>query len=63
VFYTVICSQETRRGLPKLLDYASCMVHLAVFGILGVIYMLNLSPWIFTYTDDDIIAALVLLWC
>ncbi|BAT98792.1 hypothetical protein VIGAN_10013800 [Vigna angularis var. angularis] len=30
-------NHETRRGLPKLLDYASCMVHLAVFGILGVL--------------------------
>ncbi|XP_027914063.1 fluoride export protein 2-like isoform X1 [Vigna unguiculata] len=30
-------NHETRGGLPKLLDYASCMVHLAVFGILGVL--------------------------
>ncbi|XP_027338143.1 fluoride export protein 2-like [Abrus precatorius] len=29
--------QEPPKGLPKLLDYASCMVHLAVFGILGVL--------------------------
>ncbi|KAK7351135.1 hypothetical protein VNO77_10356 [Canavalia gladiata] len=28
---------EHRKGLPELLDYASCMVHLAVFGILGVL--------------------------
>ncbi|KAK7310373.1 hypothetical protein RJT34_07847 [Clitoria ternatea] len=28
---------EPRKGLPELLDYASCMVHLAVFGILGVL--------------------------
>ncbi|WVZ21658.1 hypothetical protein V8G54_008980 [Vigna mungo] len=25
------------KGLPELLDYTSCLVHLAVFGILGVI--------------------------
>ena len=29
--------QEQNQGLPKILDYASCMIHLAAFGILGVI--------------------------
>ncbi|XP_061341979.1 uncharacterized protein LOC133288272 isoform X2 [Gastrolobium bilobum] len=29
--------QEPRKSLPELLDYISCMLHLAVFGILGVL--------------------------
>ncbi|XP_057728466.1 uncharacterized protein LOC130944253 [Arachis stenosperma] len=29
--------KETRKGLPEFLDYASCMIHMAVFGILGVL--------------------------
>jgi len=32
----MIYLQDPPKGLPELLDYASCMVHLAVFGILGV---------------------------
>ncbi|CAK8566366.1 unnamed protein product [Lathyrus sativus] len=28
---------EPPKGLPQLLDYVSCMAHLAVFGILGVL--------------------------
>ena len=35
--------QESDKGLPELLDYASCLIHLAVFGILGVINMLILD--------------------
>lgn len=42
--HMVICFQESRSGLPKLLDYASCMAHLAVFGILGVICFSYLLP-------------------
>ncbi|KAK8470617.1 hypothetical protein PHAVU_003G010800 [Phaseolus vulgaris] len=38
-----VIKPETRRGLPKLLDYASCMVHLAVFGILGVLTRYSLQ--------------------
>ncbi|CAB4266983.1 unnamed protein product [Prunus armeniaca] len=37
----VVChedkKQETTTKLPKLLEYGSCMTHLAVFGILGVL--------------------------
>ncbi|KAK2385787.1 fluoride export protein [Trifolium repens] len=29
--------QEPNKGLPKLLDYSSYLIHLAVFGILGVL--------------------------
>ena len=29
--------QDDKERLPKLLDYAVCLIHLAVFGILGVI--------------------------
>ncbi|KAK4276762.1 hypothetical protein QN277_014873 [Acacia crassicarpa] len=29
--------KEKDEGLPKALDYASCMIHLATFGILGVL--------------------------
>ncbi|KAL5056530.1 hypothetical protein RYX36_037212 [Vicia faba] len=29
--------QDTNKELPKLLDYASYLIHLAVFGILGVL--------------------------
>ncbi|KAI9106619.1 hypothetical protein K1719_022147 [Acacia pycnantha] len=29
--------KEKDKGLPKALDYASCMIHLATFGILGVL--------------------------
>lgn len=33
----MIYFQDPPKGLPELLDYTSCLVHLAVFGILGVI--------------------------
>ncbi|MED6174289.1 hypothetical protein PIB30_067764 [Stylosanthes scabra] len=29
-------NKEPRKGLPEFLDYASCMIHMAVFGILGI---------------------------
>jgi len=32
----MIYFQDPPKGLPELLDYTSCMVQLAVFGILGV---------------------------
>ena len=34
--------QDNKIELPKLLDYALCLIHLAVFGILGVICSLYL---------------------
>ncbi|KAM3689053.1 hypothetical protein ACJW31_09G017100 [Castanea mollissima] len=38
---TIVCSkdkkQDDKKRLPKLLDYALCLIHLAVFGILGVL--------------------------
>jgi len=33
----MIYFQDPPKGLPEFLDYTSCLVHLAVFGILGVI--------------------------
>ncbi|XP_075639217.1 fluoride export protein 1-like isoform X2 [Castanea sativa] len=38
---TIVCSkdkkQDDKERLPKLLDYALCLIHLAVFGMLGVL--------------------------
>ncbi|TKY74302.1 hypothetical protein E2542_SST03062 [Spatholobus suberectus] len=51
--------QDPRTGLPELLDYASCMVHLAVFGILGVLtrYLLQklFGPGVAHVTSDQTI--------
>jgi hypothetical protein len=33
----VYFQEQPPKGLPVFLDYVSCMAHLAVFGILGVI--------------------------
>ncbi|KAF4389049.1 hypothetical protein F8388_026778 [Cannabis sativa] len=32
--------QNDKKEVPKLLKYSSCLTHLAVFGILGVIYLI-----------------------
>ncbi|XP_020226405.1 uncharacterized protein LOC109808018 isoform X2 [Cajanus cajan] len=49
--------QDPRIGLPELLDYISCMVHLAVFGILGVLtrYLLQklFGPGVAHVTSDE----------
>ncbi|XP_061354508.1 fluoride export protein 1-like [Gastrolobium bilobum] len=51
--------QEPRKGLPELLDYISCMLHLAVFGILGVLtrYLLQklFGPGVAGVTSDQTI--------
>ncbi|XP_061342394.1 fluoride export protein 1-like isoform X2 [Gastrolobium bilobum] len=51
--------QESRKGLPELLDYISCMLHLAVFGILGVLtrYLLQklFGPGVAGVTSDQTI--------
>ncbi|XP_054788260.1 fluoride export protein 1-like [Prosopis cineraria] len=51
--------QESDKGLPELLDYASCLVHLAVFGILGVLtrYLLQklFGPGVGGVTSDQTI--------
>ncbi|KAK7290728.1 hypothetical protein RIF29_05357 [Crotalaria pallida] len=58
VLHIVFCHffQEPRKGLPIWLDYASCMVHLAVFGILGVLtrYLLQklFGPGVAGATND-----------
>lgn len=50
---------DPRQGLPELLDYISCMVHLAVFGILGVLtrYLLQklFGPGVAHVTSDQTI--------
>ncbi|KAG2399881.1 uncharacterized protein HKW66_Vig0102650 [Vigna angularis] len=47
------------KGLPELLDYTSCLVHLAVFGILGVLtrYLLQklFGPGVAHVTSDQTI--------
>ncbi|CAJ1974855.1 unnamed protein product [Sphenostylis stenocarpa] len=56
-------SEDTKhdppKGLPELLDYISCMVHLAVFGILGVLtrYLLQklFGPGVAHVTSDQTI--------
>ncbi|KAI9097673.1 hypothetical protein K1719_025444 [Acacia pycnantha] len=49
--------QESDKGLPELLDYASCLIHLAVFGILGVLtrYLLQklFGPGVAGVTSDQ----------
>ncbi|KAI9085221.1 hypothetical protein K1719_032744 [Acacia pycnantha] len=49
--------QESDKGLPDLLDYASCLIHLAVFGILGVLtrYLLQklFGPGVAGVTSDQ----------
>ncbi|KAK4274043.1 hypothetical protein QN277_017335 [Acacia crassicarpa] len=49
-------TQESDKGLPELLDYASCLIHLAVFGILGVLtrYLLQklFGPGVAGVTSD-----------
>ncbi|KAI4307305.1 hypothetical protein L6164_030509 [Bauhinia variegata] len=48
--------QEPEKGLPKFLDYVSCLVQLAVFGILGVLtrYLLQklFGPGVADVTSD-----------
>nr|KYP65558.1 UPF0695 membrane protein C977.11/PB8B6.06c family [Cajanus cajan] len=52
-------NHEPRRGLPELLDYASCMVQMAVFGILGVLtrYLLQklFGPGVASVTSNQTI--------
>lgn len=49
--------QENRKELPWLLDYTSCLLHLAVFGILGVLtrYLLQklFGPGVIGATSDQ----------
>ncbi|XP_027368365.1 fluoride export protein 2-like [Abrus precatorius] len=51
--------QERAEGLPVLLDYASCLLHLSVFGILGVLtrYILQklFGPGLAGVTSDETI--------
>ncbi|CAJ2638507.1 fluoride export protein 1-like isoform X2 [Trifolium pratense] len=51
--------QEPNKGLPKLLDYSSYLIHLAVFGILGVLtrYILDklFGPSVGHVTSDQTI--------
>ncbi|KAL2339821.1 hypothetical protein Fmac_007761 [Flemingia macrophylla] len=57
----IVGSQDTKHdsriGLPEWLDYISCMVHLAVFGILGVLtrYLLQrlFGPGVAHVTSDE----------
>ncbi|KAA8538516.1 hypothetical protein F0562_028113 [Nyssa sinensis] len=49
--------QENKRELPWLLEYISCLIHLAVFGILGVLtrYLLRnlFGPGVVGATSDE----------
>ncbi|KAL4598963.1 hypothetical protein ACB092_11G093200 [Castanea dentata] len=57
----IVCSkdkkQDDKERLPKLLDYAFCLIHLAVFGILGVLtrYVLQklFGPGVAGLTNDE----------
>ncbi|XP_050285088.1 uncharacterized protein LOC126724752 isoform X2 [Quercus robur] len=49
--------QDNKERLPKLLEYALCLIHLAVFGILGVLprYVLQklFGPGVTVLTNDE----------
>ncbi|KAM3746948.1 hypothetical protein ACB098_05G001500 [Castanea mollissima] len=57
----IVCSkdkkQDDKERLPKLLEYALCLIHLAVFGILGVLtrYVLQklFGPGVASLTNDE----------
>ncbi|KAM3732517.1 hypothetical protein ACB098_11G066400 [Castanea mollissima] len=57
----IVCSkdkkQDDKERLSKLLDYAFCLIHLAVFGILGVLtrYVLQklFGPGVVGLTNDE----------
>ncbi|XP_030965115.1 uncharacterized protein LOC115986355 isoform X2 [Quercus lobata] len=57
----IVCSKDKKQvdkeRLPKLLDYAFCLIHLAVFGILGVLtrYVLQklFGPGVAGLTNDE----------
>lgn len=57
----IVCSKDKKQDnkieLPKLLDYALCLIHLAVFGILGVLtrYVLQklFGPGVADLTSDE----------
>ncbi|XP_030925791.1 uncharacterized protein LOC115952712 isoform X2 [Quercus lobata] len=57
----IVCSkdkkQDDKERLPKLLEYALCLIHLAVFGILGVLtrYVLKklFGPGVAGLTNDE----------
>lgn len=41
--FQCFCMQEKEKVLPLSLEYISCLLHLAVFGILGVIFITSIS--------------------
>lgn len=54
----MVCSKEKKQEeLPKLLEYVLCLIHLAVFGIIGVLtrYLLQklFGPGIVGLTNDE----------
>ncbi|KAL4625130.1 hypothetical protein ACB092_05G002000 [Castanea dentata] len=54
----IVCSKDKKQErLPKLLEYALCLIHLAVFGILGVLtrYVLQklFGPGVAGLTNDE----------
>ncbi|KAB1205370.1 hypothetical protein CJ030_MR7G010689 [Morella rubra] len=57
----IVCSKDKKQGskkeLPELLDYVLCLIHLAVFGILGVLtrYLLQklFGPEVVGLTSDQ----------
>ncbi|KAK9903654.1 hypothetical protein M0R45_001076 [Rubus argutus] len=60
---TIICDEDSKqmntKNIPKLLEYGSCMTHLAFFGILGVLtrYLLEklFGPGVAGVTSDQTI--------